>query len=94
VSAALAPSLDPPLQRLLGFELGEGAVEEIAAKLVEWLRLDPAKRARAGAALADSAAGRFGWEHVAEGVIAAAQGRLDRLPDAAPAGESWRPPLG
>ena len=94
VSAALAPSLEPRLRRLLGFEVGEGAVEEIAAKLVEWLTLDPAERAGASAALADSAAERFGWEHVAEGVIAAAQGRLGELPEAAPAGESWRPRLG
>ena len=94
VSAALAPALDPPLQRLLGFELGDGAVEEIASKLVAWLTLDPAERARAGSALAASAAGRFGWEHVAEGVIAAAQGRLEELPYAAPVEDSWRPPLG
>jgi glycosyltransferase involved in cell wall biosynthesis len=85
VSAALAPSLAEPLRRLLGFEVGEEAVEEIAAKLVEWLTLDPAERRRAGAALAASAAGRFGWERVAEGVIAAAEGRLGDLPDAVPA---------
>lgn len=94
VSAALAPALDPPLQRLLGFEVGEGAVDEIAAKLVDWLTLDARERRRAAAALAEVAAGRFGWEHVAETVIAAAQGQLEGLPDAAPAGEPWRPPLG
>jgi glycosyltransferase involved in cell wall biosynthesis len=94
VSATLAPSLDPSLQRLLVFEVGDGAVEEIAAKLVEWLILDPEDRQRAGAALAAVAAERFGWEHVADTVIAAAQGRLTDLPDAAPTGEPWRPPLG
>ncbi|HEX6460084.1 MAG TPA: glycosyltransferase family 4 protein [Thermoleophilaceae bacterium] len=94
VSAALADSLDPSLEHLLGFEVAEGAVDEIANKLVEWLRMDPRRRAEAGAALARTAAERFGWEHVAEGVIAAAQGRLDELPDAAPTGEPWRPPLG
>jgi glycosyltransferase involved in cell wall biosynthesis len=94
VSAALAPALDPSLQRLLAFEVGEGAVEEIAGKLVEWLQLDPERRHHACAALAATAADRFGWEHVAEGVIAAAQGHLEDLPDAAPAGEPWRPPLG
>jgi glycosyltransferase involved in cell wall biosynthesis len=94
VSAALAPALEPSLQRLLGFEVGDGSVEEIASKLVDWLTLDPAERSRGASALAASAAERFGWEHVAEGVIAAAQGHLDELPDAAPAGESWRPPLG
>jgi hypothetical protein len=61
---------------------------------VDWLSLDPGARRAAGAALAATAADRFGWEHVAEGVIAAAEGRLDDLPDAAPAGASWRPPLG
>ncbi|HEY1596885.1 MAG TPA: glycosyltransferase family 4 protein [Thermoleophilaceae bacterium] len=94
VSATLAPTLDPALQRLLGFDVGEGAVEEIARKLVDWLTLAPAERRKVGAALAATAAERFGWEHVAETVIAAAQGRLGELPDAAPAGESWRPPLG
>jgi glycosyltransferase involved in cell wall biosynthesis len=94
VSAALAPSLDPSLQRLLGFEPGPEAVEEIAAKLVDWLTLDPAQRRRAGDALAATAAERFGWEHVAEGVIAAAQGRLGDLPDATPAAGAWRPPTG
>jgi len=94
VSEALAPALEPGLRRLLGFEVGDGSVDEIAAKLVEWLTLDTGQRERAGAALAASAAERFGWEHVADGVIAAAQGLLDGLPDATPAGESWRPPLG
>jgi glycosyltransferase involved in cell wall biosynthesis len=94
VSAVLAPSLDPSLRRLLGFAVGDGAVQEIAQKLVDWLTLDPPPRAEAGEALAATAERLFGWEHVAEGVIAAARGRLDELPGAAPAGESWRPPLG
>lgn len=94
VSAMLAPSLDPSLQHLIGFEVGDGAVEEIAQKLVEWLQMQPERRSEATAALAATAAARFGWEHVAEGVIAAAQGRLGKLPDAAPSGEPWRPPLG
>jgi glycosyltransferase involved in cell wall biosynthesis len=94
VSATLAPSLDPSLQWLLGFEVGEGAVEEIASKLVEWLTLEPATRGAAGAALAATAAARFGWEQVAERVIAAAEGRLEGLPQPTPGGESWRPPLG
>jgi glycosyltransferase involved in cell wall biosynthesis len=94
VSATLAPALDSSLQRLLVFDVGDGAVEEIAAKLVEWLRLDPETRRRAGEALAATAAERFGWERVADTVIAAAEGRLADLPDAAPTGEPWRPPLG
>jgi glycosyltransferase involved in cell wall biosynthesis len=94
VSAVLAPALEPSLRRLLGFEVGPGAVEEIAKKLVDWLTLPAEERRRAGAALAATSAERFGWEHVAKGVIAAAQGRLGDLPDAAAAGASWRPPSG
>jgi glycosyltransferase involved in cell wall biosynthesis len=84
VTATLAPALPEPLRPLLSFDVGPGAVEEIAAKLIAWLTLDPAERERARAALAAEAAGRYSWESVAEGVIAAAQGRLDALPHPAP----------
>jgi glycosyltransferase involved in cell wall biosynthesis len=84
VTATLAPALDPELRPLLSFEVGPDAVEQIASKLVTWLTLDPAVRERASAALAEQAARRYSWESVAEGVIAAAQGRLDALPHPAP----------
>jgi glycosyltransferase involved in cell wall biosynthesis len=88
VTATLAPALDEDLRPLLSFTVGPGAVEEIAAKLVDWLTLDPARRVRARAALAAEAHRRYGWESVAEGVIAAAQGRLDALPTPAPPADS------
>jgi glycosyltransferase involved in cell wall biosynthesis len=84
VTATLAPALDPELQPLLSFEVGPDSVRQIADKLVTWLTLDPAVRERARAALAAQAAARYSWESVAEGVIAAAQGRLDALPHPAP----------
>jgi glycosyltransferase involved in cell wall biosynthesis len=90
VTAALAPALDERLRPLLAFERGERAVEEIASKLVQWLRLPAGERASAAAALADLASRRFGWESVAEGVIGAAQGRLSELPEPPRA----TPPLG
>jgi glycosyltransferase involved in cell wall biosynthesis len=80
VTAALAPALDEGMRDLLSFTVGPGAVEEIADKLVRWLTLPAEERARTGAALADTSAEQFGWEHVAEGVIAGAQGRLGELP--------------
>jgi glycosyltransferase involved in cell wall biosynthesis len=80
VTASLAPALDEDLRPLLSFERGPGAGEEIADKLVRWLSLEPAVRARAASALSDIARRQFGWEAVGEGVIAAAQGRLDELP--------------
>ena len=84
VTATLAPALDPGLRPLLSFEVGPRAVEQIADKLIAWLTLDPAVREPARAALAAEAARRYSWESVAEGVIAAAQGRLDALPHPAP----------
>jgi glycosyltransferase involved in cell wall biosynthesis len=80
VTAMLAPALPEQLRPLLSFEIGPGAVEEIAAKLVAWLTLDDAERKRARLALAKEAARRYSWENVAKGVIAAAQGKLDALP--------------
>jgi glycosyltransferase involved in cell wall biosynthesis len=89
VTAALAPAVDERLRPLLSFDRGPGAVEEIARKLVRWLRLEPGERRAARGALARAARARYGWESVAEGVIAAAQGRLGELPEpGAPASAS------
>jgi len=54
-------------------------VEEIARKLVDWLSTGQEERDRARRALSNEARERFGWEGIAEGVIAAAEGRLDDL---------------
>jgi glycosyltransferase involved in cell wall biosynthesis len=80
VTATLEPALEESLRPLLSFEPGPDAVEELAAKLVRWLTLDREARERAAAALAEEARGRYSWESVAEGVIAAAEGHLDELP--------------
>jgi glycosyltransferase involved in cell wall biosynthesis len=88
VTAGLAPALPESLRPLLSFRTGPGAVEEIARKLVAWLTLDPAQRERARKTLAAAAAQRYSWESVAEGVIAAAEGRLDELPRPAPPGDN------
>ncbi|HEU0018707.1 MAG TPA: glycosyltransferase family 4 protein [Thermoleophilaceae bacterium] len=79
VTATLAPALPASLRPLLSFERGPGAVEQIADRLVRWLELPAGERAEAAAALSGTARRRFGWESVAEGVIAAAEGRLDEL---------------
>ncbi|MEA2421626.1 MAG: hypothetical protein QOF55_725 [Thermoleophilaceae bacterium] len=80
VTGKLQQAVDEPVRPLLSFSPGPGAVEEIAAKLSTWLAMDPAGRERAREALSAEARGRFGWEGVAKGVIAAAEGRLDELP--------------
>jgi len=81
VIATLAPVVAPELRPLLSFAPGPGAVQEIARKLVAWLRLEPARRGGAAASLARAARARYGWESVAEGVLAAARGRLGELPE-------------
>lgn len=80
VSAVLAQALAPELRPLLSFDRGPGAVEEIADKLVRWLSLPEDQRVGASESLARVARGSFGWEAVAEGVIAAASGELATLP--------------
>jgi glycosyltransferase involved in cell wall biosynthesis len=75
VTATLRPALPERMRPLMSFDVGPGAVREIASKLVEWLRLDPEEREGARAALAAEAARRYSWERVAEGVIEAASGQ-------------------
>jgi len=82
VTDILRPALDPPLGDLLAFARGPSSVEEIAERLVRWLRLDPTVRDRARESLSTVAHARFGWERVASGVVAAAHGRLADLPEA------------
>ena len=94
VTATLAPALDEALRPLLSFDVGPGAVAEVAAKLTRWLGLEAGERERASAALAELARGRYGWEAVGEGVIRAALGRLDELPEPPPAASPSRPANG
>jgi glycosyltransferase involved in cell wall biosynthesis len=81
VTRAFLPVVEPDVARLLSFARGPGAVDEIASKLVDWLELPDDARLRASRALSDLARERYGWERVAEGVIAAAEGRLADLPE-------------
>jgi hypothetical protein len=85
----LREAVEEELRPLLEFQRGPDAVHEIAEKLVGWLTLDDARRAAATAALSELARGRYGWESVAEGVIAAARGELAGL--TVPAGAPSEP---
>ena len=81
VTDTLAPALPDKLRPLLSFEIGPGAVEEIADKLVAWLTLDAAEREGAHSALATEAARRYSWENVARGVIARPKEGSTSCPD-------------
>jgi glycosyltransferase involved in cell wall biosynthesis len=90
VTATLATGVDEQVRPLLSFDVDDGAVEALAARLVEWLRLGPSERAEAAAALSRVARRRYGWERVAAGVLAAAEGRLDEIPEPAPVTAPYR----
>jgi glycosyltransferase involved in cell wall biosynthesis len=83
VTEVLSPAVGADLRPLLSFELGPGAVRDIASKLAGWLSLadtDPEKWREAQLALTAVAQAGFGWGQVATGVAEAAQGELARLP--------------
>lgn len=82
VSRQLAAALPPAAADLVSFPVGEGAVVAIAARLNAWLSLPDEGRAAAREALVETAQRLWSWKGVARGVIAAARGQLDRLPDA------------
>jgi glycosyltransferase involved in cell wall biosynthesis len=87
VAAILGEKLPLQVRSLLTFERGMRAVEDLAQAITGWLDLDTRMQASARAALARTAADRFGWEAVAENVVSAAKGRtavLESVPGAVP----------
>jgi len=95
VTALLAPALRQRLRAQLSFQLGPGAVREIADKLAGWLSFTadkPDAWRKASAALTEIACAEFGWQEVAKGVVEAAHGRLAELPQipaALTGGQGW-----
>jgi glycosyltransferase involved in cell wall biosynthesis len=78
VAATLAPALPPQTRPLLCFPLDDGAVETIAQRVLDWLRVGPDVRAQTRAALVATARARYSWAGVAEGLIEAAGVRPSR----------------
>ena len=79
VSRELAAALPPEVRELVSFELGAGAAAAIAERLNRWLACPADARAAAREALRATVMRLWSWEGVANGVIAASQGRLDEL---------------
>ena len=80
VSRQLAARLPAQVAGLVSFPVGDGAPEEIAARLNAWLALEPALRERCRLILAATVAELWSWQGVAQGVLAAAAGDLRDLP--------------
>lgn len=78
VTDQLAAGLAPADAALLDFELGDTAVDELAARLVTLLT-DAPRRAAIGGHVAAVAQAKFAWGGVAENVVAAALGERDSL---------------
>ena len=81
VSRRLQPTLPDEVGALTSFPVAEGAVEAIAQRLGAWLSLPEAERERARAELVETVSRLWSWEGVARGVLAAAAGDLDDLPE-------------
>jgi glycosyltransferase involved in cell wall biosynthesis len=75
-----------PAREWLSFPIDDGAVRAIAARVTAWLQAPEELRARTRAALVATARERYSWEGVAEGVIAAGQGRIEALTDVGASG--------
>jgi glycosyltransferase involved in cell wall biosynthesis len=81
VARSLAEQVPAPARDWLAFGLGPGAVRDLADNLASWLEAPEDLTTSAREALVRVARERYGWGGVARTVIAAAQGRLDELPE-------------
>jgi glycosyltransferase involved in cell wall biosynthesis len=68
----------------LTFDVGPGAVRELAADLVAWLAAREDLRLATREAIVAATREHYSWDGVARSVIAAARGELDGLPRPAP----------
>jgi len=79
VTATLAAAVPERARPWLSFAVGDGAVRDLAGRLVAWLQAPGDLRERTRAALVAVAHERYSWDGVAAGVIAAAEGRHGEL---------------
>ncbi len=79
VAEVLAAEVPARAAGWLTFPVDDGAVEALAERVVACLQAPPELLAETRVGLVAAVRRRWSWERVAEGVIAAAQGRLDGL---------------
>jgi len=80
VARTLARAVPDQVGPWLTFEVGPGAVEELAGHLSAWLAAPPDVRAATRDGIVAATRERYSWDGVARTVIAAAQGDIDGLP--------------
>ena len=81
VARTLAAAVPAPARGWLSFELGPGAVRELADDLAGWLGAPSDVRKATRAAMVEATRARYSWDGVARTVVAAAQGDLAGLPE-------------
>jgi glycosyltransferase involved in cell wall biosynthesis len=81
VARTLAAAVPEPAREWLTFEVGPGAVHELAGALAGWLAAPADLREATREAIVEATRERYSWDGVARTVIAAAQGDLDDLPE-------------
>jgi glycosyltransferase involved in cell wall biosynthesis len=81
VSERLAAAVPPEAREWLSFEVGPRAVEDLAACLRGWLSAPLDVRAATREAIVSVTREVWSWDGVARGVVAAASGDLDDLPE-------------
>lgn len=79
VTATLARAVPEPAAPWLSFQLGPNCIAELAQRLIDWLEAPGSLRDDTRSALATAAHRHYSWDGVAQGVIAAAEGRLEAL---------------
>jgi glycosyltransferase involved in cell wall biosynthesis len=81
VSDVLAAAVPAAASGWLSFPVDDGSVRALAERLVGWLSAEPALRTQTREGLVAAVREHWSWERVADGVIAAARGELDVLPE-------------
>ncbi len=79
VSDILRDAVPRQAAHWLSFPIDDDAVSALSQRVIGWLGAAPILRAQTREALVRTVRERWSWESVAEGVIAAAQGELERL---------------
>jgi glycosyltransferase involved in cell wall biosynthesis len=79
VAQTLAAAVPEEARPWLSFEVGPGAVQELADALSAWLEAPEELRAATRRAIVAATRERYSWDGVARTVIAAARGELDGL---------------
>jgi glycosyltransferase involved in cell wall biosynthesis len=80
VARTLAAAVPEHARGWLAFDLGPGAVRQLADGLAGWLGADTGLRDATRPAMVAATRERYSWEGVARTVIAAARGELEGLP--------------